>query len=50
MTYTSGISLFQKFFNSGKDRALARNCMGEMVASELVNMRDGAASAYEVAS
>ena len=33
-----------------KDRALAKNCMGEMLASSLVNMRDGAAAADEVAS
>lgn len=33
-----------------KDRALARNCMGEMLASPIVNMRDGAAAADEVAS
>ena len=33
-----------------KDRALAKNCMGDMVASEKVTMRDGAASWYEVAS
>lgn len=33
-----------------KDRALAKSCMGEMVASELVTMRDGAAAANEVAS
>ncbi len=33
-----------------KDRALAKNCIGDMIASELVTMRDGAASAKEVAS
>ena len=33
-----------------KDRALAKNCMGDMIASELVTMRDGASSATEVAS
>lgn len=33
-----------------KDRALAKNFMGEMIASPLVTMRDGAASAREVAS
>lgn len=33
-----------------KDRALAKNCMGDMLASPLVNMRDGAAAADEVAS
>ena len=33
-----------------KDRALARNFMGQRVASDLVTMRDGAASAREVAS
>ena len=30
-----------------KDRALARSCMGQQVASELVTMKDGAASDYE---
>ena len=30
-----------------KDRALARNCMGTQVASELVTMKDGAAADYE---
>lgn len=33
-----------------KDRALAKSCMGTQIASELVTMRDGAASASEVAS
>ncbi len=33
-----------------KDRALAKNCMGTQIASELVTMRDGACSATEVAS
>ena len=33
-----------------KDRALAKNFMGQQIASELVTMRDGAASAREVAS
>ena len=33
-----------------KDRALAKNCVGEYVASPISNMRDGAASAYSVAS
>ena len=33
-----------------KDRALAKKCMGDMLASPLVNMRDGAAAADEVAS
>ncbi len=33
-----------------KDRALAKNCMGDMIASELVTMRDGAACGPEVAS
>ena len=30
-----------------KDRALARSCMGQQVASSLVTMKDGAASDYE---
>lgn len=30
-----------------KDRALARSCMGQQVASELVTMKDGAATTYE---
>lgn len=33
-----------------KDRALAKQCMGQQVASNLVTMRDGAAAADEVAS
>ena len=33
-----------------KDRALAKSWIGKPVASEIVNMRDGAASANEVAS
>ena len=33
-----------------KDRALAKNCMGDMIASEIVTMRDGAACGPEVAS
>ena len=33
-----------------KDRALAKNCMGDMIASELVTMRDGAACGPEVAT
>jgi len=33
-----------------KDRALAKNCMGDMIASEIVTMRDGAASANHVAT
>ena len=33
-----------------KDRALAKSFMGQKVASDIVNMRDGAASACEVAS
>ncbi len=33
-----------------KDRALAKDWVGKQVASEIVNMRDGAASATEVAS
>ena len=33
-----------------KDRALAKNFMGEMIASPLVTMRDGASSASDVAS
>ena len=33
-----------------KDRALAKDFIGEYVASEIVSMRDGAASANEVAS
>ena len=33
-----------------KDRALAKGCMGQQIASPLVTMRDGAASAKEVAS
>ncbi|MBO4819755.1 MAG: TldD/PmbA family protein [Firmicutes bacterium] len=33
-----------------KDRALAKSYMGQQIASELVTMRDGAASAKEVAS
>ena len=30
-----------------KDRALAKNCVGTQVASELVTMKDGAATSYE---
>ena len=33
-----------------KDRALAKHCMGQYVASPIVNMRDGAAAAHSVAS
>ncbi len=33
-----------------KDRALAKNCMGQQLASPLVTMHDGAAAAREVAS
>jgi len=33
-----------------KDRALAKNCMGNYVASPITNMRDGAAATYSVAS
>ncbi|MBE5803067.1 MAG: TldD/PmbA family protein [Clostridiales bacterium] len=33
-----------------KDRALAKNCMGEYVASPITNMRDGAAATHSVAS
>ena len=33
-----------------KDRALAKNCMGEYVASPITNMHDGAAATHSVAS
>ena len=33
-----------------KDRALAKNCMGQYVASPITNMRDGAAATHSVAS
>lgn len=33
-----------------KDRALAKNCVGQYVASPITNMRDGAASTLSVAS
>ncbi|MBQ9911495.1 MAG: TldD/PmbA family protein [Firmicutes bacterium] len=33
-----------------KDRAMAKDCMGDMIASDLVTMRDGAACGPEVAS
>ncbi|MBQ9536079.1 MAG: TldD/PmbA family protein [Clostridia bacterium] len=33
-----------------KDRAMAKDCMGEYVASPITNMRDGAAAAHSVAS
>ena len=33
-----------------KDRALAKNCVGQYVASPVTNMRDGAAAALSVAS
>lgn len=33
-----------------KDRALAKNCVGEYVASPITNMHDGAAAAHSVAS
>ena len=33
-----------------KDRALAKNCVGQYVASPIANMHDGAAAAFSVAS
>ena len=33
-----------------KDRAMAKHCVGQYVASPITNMRDGAASAHSVAS
>lgn len=33
-----------------KDRAMAKNCMGQYVASPITNMRDGAAAVHSVAS
>ncbi len=33
-----------------KDRALAKNCVGQYVASPIANMRDGAAATHSVAS
>ena len=33
-----------------KDRAMAKNCMGQYVASPITNMRDGAAATHSVAS